>query len=184
MKLKWRTLPGFYNLYRISDAGHVARIWTHGNLPKPILKLVKPHKKPNGYLAIDIQRSQRRYRSYVHRLVWEAFRGVIPNGLEINHKNGDRVDNRLANLELVTRSANMLHCFQSLSPSLKRRHGETHHKAKLTADDVKKILGLYGTISAPKIAKMFAVSKTAIHYIAKGRNWKHFTGRYQPYHSR
>ena len=44
-----------------------------------------------------------------HRIVWIAANGPIPDGLEINHRNGLRDDNRLANLELVTRSQNVRH---------------------------------------------------------------------------
>jgi hypothetical protein len=172
----WKAIPGFHNLYKISDDGQIMRMATHGLHPKAIQRLLSAHQKPNGYWAVDLQKDQERHRSYLHRLVWEAFRGAIPSGLEINHKDGNRNNNRLDNLELVTRSDNMLHCFQSLNPSRKRRFGETHHKAKLTEEDVSKILSLYGTMPAPKIGKMFGVSKTAIHYIAKGRNWKQSTG--------
>lgn len=49
----------------------------------------------------------------IHRLVWEAFHGAIPPGFEVNHRNGDKTDNRLENLELVTRSENMAHAYAS-----------------------------------------------------------------------
>jgi hypothetical protein len=44
-------------------------------------------------------------------LVWEAFNGPIPDRLEVNHRNGNKRDNRLENLELVTRSQNMAHAY-------------------------------------------------------------------------
>lgn len=47
----------------------------------------------------------------VHRAVWEAFNGPIPGRLEVNHKNLDRSDNRLENLELVTHQENVAHAF-------------------------------------------------------------------------
>jgi hypothetical protein len=43
---------------------------------------------------------------YAHRIIWEMLKGKIPDGLQINHKNHDRADNRIENLELVTRSEN------------------------------------------------------------------------------
>lgn len=49
------------------------------------------------------------YRYRVHRLVWEAFVGPIPGRLEVNHKNLDRMDNRLENLELLTHRENIQH---------------------------------------------------------------------------
>ena len=45
----------------------------------------------------------------VHRCIWEAFNGPIPGRLEVNHKNLDRADNRLENLELVTHQQNIQH---------------------------------------------------------------------------
>lgn len=39
---------------------------------------------------------------YIHRFVFEAIKGVIPDGFEINHTNAIKNDNRLSNLELVT----------------------------------------------------------------------------------
>jgi len=45
----------------------------------------------------------------IHRCMWEAFYGPIPNKLEINHKNLDRSDNRLDNLELLTHRENVQH---------------------------------------------------------------------------
>jgi hypothetical protein len=52
-------------------------------------------------------------RRSVHRLVWEAFNGPIPGRLEINHKNLDRADNRLENLELVTHQQNIQHAIDA-----------------------------------------------------------------------
>lgn len=43
---------------------------------------------------------------YVHRLVWELFKGEIPEGYEINHIDGNKANNKLSNLELVTRQEN------------------------------------------------------------------------------
>ena len=52
-------------------------------------------------------------RRSVHRLVWEAFNGPIPGRLEINHKNLDRADNRLENLEMVTHQQNVQHAIDA-----------------------------------------------------------------------
>lgn len=47
-----------------------------------------------------------------HRMIWESVNGPIPDGLEINHKNGVPDDNRIENLELVTKSENLLHAYR------------------------------------------------------------------------
>ena len=47
----------------------------------------------------------------IHRAVWEAFNGPIPGRLEVNHKNLNRSDNRIENLELLTHQENVQHAF-------------------------------------------------------------------------
>lgn len=174
--MRWKPIPGFAGIYEISETGEIVRIATHGQQPKAIRRIVRSYKK-NGYLAITIQFHQKRERLYVHRLMYETFRSPIPSGLEINHRDGNRENNRLDNLELVTRSDNMLHCFRELNPSLNRVRGTQHHKAKLTPHDVKNIVKLSRTgTSQREIAQMYGVSKNAIRLILKGKNWKHVTG--------
>ena len=58
----------------------------------------------NGYGYFQVTIDERKY--YVHRLVWETFRGPIAPGMTINHINHDSSDNRLTNLELVSQREN------------------------------------------------------------------------------
>ena len=55
----------------------------------------------NGYAARGVRNGHRRTTQYLHRLIVNA-----PSGYEVDHINGDRLDNRRANLRLVTRSQN------------------------------------------------------------------------------
>lgn len=74
-----------------------------------IWRELKPGKKRDGYLRFDCCLNFKVKHIRVHRAVWEAFNGKIPQGLEINHINCVRDDNRLENLELVTRLQNSRH---------------------------------------------------------------------------
>lgn len=61
--------------------------------------MVKGSKR-NGYLRLNSIIS-------IHRLVWETFKGEIPEGMVIDHIDGNRSNNSLSNLRLVTQSENM-----------------------------------------------------------------------------
>lgn len=74
---------------------------------------VKLRKDTKHYLQIDLVRNAKYNRKRVHRVVWEAFNGPIPERLEINHKDLDRANNRLENLELVTHQQNTRHAIDA-----------------------------------------------------------------------
>lgn len=63
------------------------------------------------YLTVNLCRDGVYVRRSIHRLVWEAFNGPIPGRLEVNHKDLDRANNRLDNLELLTHRENVQHAF-------------------------------------------------------------------------
>ena len=61
-----------------------------------------------GYRRIDIRTPELRVSAAVHRIVWIAkTREMIPEDLVIDHQNGDRLDNRIENLELMTHMENL-----------------------------------------------------------------------------
>ena len=81
-----------------------------------------------GYMTASLCRNGVYARRSVHRLMWEAFNGPIPGRLEVNHKDLDRANNRLENLELVTHQQNAQHFIdayksQGLLRAVKGRKG-------------------------------------------------------------
>ena len=75
------------------------------NSKRDILVLCKPTLNHTGYLQLTISKLKRVI--LIHRLVFETFVGEIPNGMEIDHKNTIRTDNRLENLRCVTHKDNL-----------------------------------------------------------------------------
>jgi len=106
----------------------------------------------------------------VHRMVWESAHGPIPDGLTVNHVNGVKTDNRLANLELLTPGENVSHAHQI---GLCDKRGEAHHHAKLTDEAVMFIRRRRSDFTLRELAEMFGVSVPTICEAAKGRRWKH-----------
>jgi hypothetical protein len=76
-------------------------------------RLLKPRKDSKHYLQIDFVRGGEYTRKRVHRVVWEAFNGPIEGRLEINHKDLNRSNNSLDNLEVVTHQQNLKHAVDS-----------------------------------------------------------------------
>lgn len=77
-----------------------------------------------GYRKVDIKfNNGRRISKTVHRLVYEAFNGPIPNGLVINHKDEDKTNNSLSNLEAMTRAENIRYGSRGEKQKLSRKNG-------------------------------------------------------------
>lgn len=70
--------------------------------------------KTLGYRYVKVTVARKQLAVPAHRLVWRVLRGPIPEGMEVNHRNGDRADNRPANLEVVTSSQNKRHSYRVL----------------------------------------------------------------------
>jgi predicted DNA-binding protein YlxM (UPF0122 family) len=68
-------------------------------LPFIVWKNKKYSRRPNGYFA-----ETRCGRRYLHQDVWVASKGEIPKGMQIHHKDGDKENNNLENLELIEAS--------------------------------------------------------------------------------
>ena len=80
--------------------------WNKPMLKKLKGKSLKPFNVGAGYLAVMFELNGKKH--YVHRLVAEVFLNKI-DGLEVNHKDGNKHNNCVDNLEWVTKSENMLH---------------------------------------------------------------------------
>ena len=105
----------------------------------------------------------------VHRAVWLYFNGRIPKDMQINHKNGDKTDNRVVNLEVVTCSENAKHAIKTGLRVIKK--GSDCSYSKLTEEDVLKIRK--DTRIHRVIAKEYGVTKNHIGDIKRHRRWKH-----------
>lgn len=95
----WKPIPG-HEGYEASDLGHV-RSWRHtgGVARRTTPKVLRPRADRDGYLRVCLGRAK---THHVHTLVARAFLGPRPEGREIDHVNGAKDDNRLANLEYVS----------------------------------------------------------------------------------
>jgi hypothetical protein len=105
----WKDVKGYEGLYKVSNFGRVKTLY-HGKE-----RILKPYKAYNGYLLVNLWKDGKKKNYRIHRLVYEAFVGIIPKWipteksdtkLEINHKDEKRDNNCLWNLELITQRQN------------------------------------------------------------------------------
>ena len=104
MTENWKEIAGYEGIYEVSDQG---RIKSLGNNKSRKEKILKPQKECSGYLQIGLYKDGHVKMLKVHRLVAEAF---IPNpqGLEtVNHKDEDKTNNTVSNLEWMSRKDNI-----------------------------------------------------------------------------
>ncbi|HEO1661555.1 NUMOD4 motif-containing HNH endonuclease [Burkholderia multivorans] len=102
---KWRQVVGFEGKYEVSDCGRVRSPRTG--------KLLAQRLWNSGYPSVQLWAGNKAHSRSVHRLMAAAFLGLAP-GLQVNHIDGDKGNNRLDNLEVVTPSENLKHAVHEL----------------------------------------------------------------------
>lgn len=160
-----RELPDHYE---VSSLGRVRRsLATMGGRVGRIRKGVV-HK--NGYVQFMLSAENKKYMRDGHRLVADAHLGGIPPGMQVNHKNGDKADNRVENLEIVTNGENRAHSYRVLGIAPNRgKSGAENHKAKFGSDVVEAIKQARKDGLGPAaLARQYGVSRQTIHRISKG----------------
>lgn len=174
----WKSIACVEGFYQASNLGRIRRAErARGTRPFKVLKLRpvgRDWNRKNSYLVFmpSVRGEVSHKLFYVHRVVYEAFFGEIPAGLQVNHKDGNKRNNRIDNLELLTPKQNMRHA----GTNGLLRIGERNRSTKLNADKVRLIRKLVGEkVSQTKIAKTFGVARSQIWLIMTGKTWKHVT---------
>lgn len=121
-----------------------------------------------GYASVGLSKKGVSRTSKTHILVARAFLGEPPVGEEVNHKDSNRMNPILSNLEYVTRSGNVRHCINAGRFNVLRGEQKTH---KLTEVNVRQILLSKETDRV--LASNFGVSHRTIWAIRNRKKWKH-----------
>lgn len=171
--------------YELAAWGYIGLDFQNGIVWNNVTNRQMGHVNNTGYVAVAWKYHGKVIHSLAHRVLWTANNTFIPDGMQINHMNGIKTDNRSINLELVTPTENVRHAFTTglvdltkLSNSLKAYYSNNLNKyAKLTPEQVIEIRSRY-TIggrqnSIRAMAKEYNISRRSIDYLLAGKTYRH-----------
>jgi hypothetical protein len=176
---RWLPVVGYEGLYEVSSLGRVrsldriVRVANRWGGTGPRLyrgRLLKPLRGPCDYPFVALCDSEQRKRP-IHQIVAAAFIGPCPEGMEVCHGPGGKMDNRPENLSYGTHQKNM-------GPDKARDgtvlFGETHNLAKLTEAIVIGCRQRHAAgEEAAALAREFGVSASAMGFAILGKRWSH-----------
>jgi hypothetical protein len=112
----WRPVASHPDRYEVSNLGRIRQLSARGKV-RQSPRILTPKDNGHGYLGINLGPKGARVRHYMHRLVCESFNGPCPAGMECNHRNHDRKDNRAGNLYWASHSHNISNRRHSSGPA-------------------------------------------------------------------
>ncbi len=133
------------------------------------LRQLSPNLTTAGYYAVHFYHNKVRKTRAVHRLVAEHFLDSWESTLQVNHKDGDKLNNHISNLEMCSPKENIAHAlaFGRLST------GEKHYNTKLTWEDINIIRSLKGFYQK-QLGAIFGVGQSCIYKILRNLTWKKY----------
>ncbi len=162
----WEAVKGFEEYYRVSPTGAVYSVRSN--------RLIKPFRsRMCGYIQFEFNVDGVATKHLAHRLVADAYLPNPSNLPCVNHKDGDKLNNCVENLEWCTYAENMKHAFEN---NLAKTKGSNNPASKLTEDQVRCIKSTYrkGDVEHGSVAlgKRFGVDHKTILAIVNGRTWR------------
>lgn len=172
---RWKPIPGYEGFYVVSNLGRVRSLprmvsGKSGSMRSLPSRIRKCTLDTNGYPQAGLYRNGKRRLINVHRLVATAFISPPPEGMEINHKDGNKANNVVSNLEWVTHRQNMEYAYAG---GLLTTRGEQHPNSYIKEKDVRHIRRTNMTV--PQIVEAYGYPRATAFDIMARRTWHHVT---------
>jgi hypothetical protein len=172
-EVEYRLIPGF-PAYRVGSDGSIWSRWQLRSKPSRlsnVWRLKKSRPTTDGYLIVSISRGGGDKKTItLHRLILLSFVGPRPKGMEARHLDGNKLNNRISNLQWGTPQEN-------IKDRIAHGNGYQGVRVKcavLNDDLVRGIrrLGAEGHMRAT-IARIIGCSPGAVGHVLRGESWKH-----------
>lgn len=164
MDERWTDIPRYEGRYEASTLGRIRWMSTG--------RVLKPYANWAGYLLVQLYHAPNQRRSLsVARLIARTWLGEPEPGQQVNHLDGHKPNNAVANLQWVTQSENQQHC--SDTGLRKPRYGERHGMAKLTEVSVREIKSRLPERTDTELGAEYGVAGGTIRDIRRGVTWRH-----------
>jgi DNA-binding transcriptional regulator YiaG len=166
--LYWQYIKDFEN-YKINADGEIHSVSRNDSIGRYRKgKKLSTNLNKWGYEKVVLCKNGKPYTKSVHRLVAIHFIQNPKNKPQVNHKDGNKLNNKDSNLEWVTAKENQQHAVANGLYNL----GEKHHNSKLTIKDIKEIRKSVD-MTQRKLAKKYGVGQRTIVDILQRKTWKH-----------
>lgn len=195
MKEIWKDVRGYEGIYQISNKGNVRSLdkfqdfplFTKGNscgnktVITPVFrkgKLMQLTEAKTGYFCVGLFKDKKNKWTLVHRLVADAFLNHDEKKKHVNHKDSNRKNNVVSNLEWCTPQENVKHAWKK--GGLKNMPQKTFvSNAKLTDKQIAEIknIKMSTKIANEKIANMYGVTRRSVDRLIKGESYKWLTAK-------
>ena len=158
----WKDIPGYENLYQVSNLGNIRRIlFINNKIQKKKITIIKKQTNKRNRIQASLYKNGKRKNLLVHRLVAMAFLDNPNNYPEVNHIDGNSLNNNVDNLEWCTKKYNMQHAYDNNLNHFKEHNKKT--SKSIIRNDGKKYDNSYAA------AKELNVSVFSIRDVLKGR---------------
>ena len=163
----WKDIEGYEGKYQASSDGRIRN--SKG-------KVLKTYTDKCGYQLIGLYKDGKSKTFRVHRIIYEALVGDIPIDLQINHKDFNRSNNKVSNLEVTTREENVRHSLQNtLRANAYDENGNRISKgnSKINREIAEEIRTIYATkdVTYKELAKIYGIKRSAVGNIVTGKSW-------------
>ena len=158
----WKDIEGWEGKYQVSNYGSIRNNKGH---------VLSPGNNGSGYLFVSLWRNNKPHQYYIHRLVWEAFNGPIPEGMEINHNDECTTNNTLSNLSAMSHKMNANYGTRNIRSASARkgmnrnRYDESKWVIKLSKDN--EILHFYPSLKQAE--RETGISHQSISHCCRGK---------------